>query len=434
MMLFLSSKKLSNSSEADINLKNNELTLELDSIKSNTAYISFNSDGIILDANKKFLSTVGYSLDEIVGKHHKIFCQEDYIKTHEYQQFWTDLKAGKSCGGTFLRYQKDGTPIYLEANYFPVVEADGRVSKIIKIANDITVMHESLKNKDAILTALDLSLAVIEFDPKGFILTANRNFLSTVNYTLEEVQGKHHKIFCDDAFYRQHPDFWRSLSEGKFDTGRFKRYSKNGSVLWLEATYNPIFDEDGKVYKVIKFASDITERVNLAFNAADQAVTTSEQTSQVTSNAVQVLESAVQTSKDIAERVHTATQTGSELKVQSKSIVDIVVTIRSIADQTNLLALNAAIEAARAGDAGRGFSVVADEVRNLASNTADATTEIARVVEQTQKLIAQMDEVLGAVSGIANQGQQSIHEVSQGLTEITSGVARFVDMVDKMKP
>ncbi|SBS26050.1 Biofilm dispersion protein BdlA [Marinomonas spartinae] len=295
-------------------------------------------------------------------------------------------------------------------------------------------MHESLKNKDAILTALDLSLAVIEFDPKGFILTANRNFLSTVNYTLEEVQGKHHKIFCDDAFYRQHPDFWRSLSEGKFDTGRFKRYSKNGSVLWLEATYNPIFDEDGKVYKVIKFASDITERVNLAFNAADQAVTTSEQTSQVTSNAVQVLESAVQTSKDIAERVHTATQTGSELKVQSKSIVDIVVTIRSIADQTNLLALNAAIEAARAGDAGRGFSVVADEVRNLAGNTADATTEIARVVEQTQKLIAQMDEVLGAVSGIANQGQQSIHEVSQGLTEITSGVARFVDMVDKMKP
>lgn len=433
-MLLFSNKKLKKHEETEKNTKNNELISELEAIKSNTAYISFSSDGLILDANKQFLSAVGYNLDEIVGKHHKIFCQASYIQTKEYRQFWTDLKAGKSFGGTFLRYKKDSAPIYLEANYFPVMGADGRVSKIIKIASDITEMHESLKNKDAVLTALDLSLAVIEFDPKGIILTANHNFLSTVNYTLEEVQGKHHKMFCDDEFYRQHPHFWTSLSQGKFDTGRFKRYGKSGNVLWLEATYNPIFDEDGKVYKVIKFASDITERVNLAFNAVDQAVTTSEQTSQVTSNAVHVLESAVQTSKDIAARVQTATQTGNELKVQSKSIVDIVVTIRSIADQTNLLALNAAIEAARAGDAGRGFSVVADEVRNLASNTAEATTEIARVVEQTQKLIGKMDDMLGAISGIANQGQQSIHEVSQGLTEITVGVARFVQMVDKMKP
>ncbi|WP_255829337.1 MULTISPECIES: methyl-accepting chemotaxis protein [Marinomonas] len=168
-------------------------------------------------------------------------------------------------------------------------------------------------------------------------------------------------------------------------------------------------------------------------NAIELAAATSEQTSQVSSNAVEILNASVQTSNDIAEKVKQAADLGDLLKTQSKSISDIVVTIRSIADQTNLLALNAAIEAARAGEAGRGFSVVADEVRKLASNTATATSEISEVVQKNHNLINDMDEMLSSVSGIALHGQESINEVSHGLTEITSGVARFVEMVDKMK-
>ncbi|MGO3346726.1 MAG: methyl-accepting chemotaxis protein [Marinomonas sp.] len=172
----------------------------------------------------------------------------------------------------------------------------------------------------------------------------------------------------------------------------------------------------------------------MTLNAVDLAAATSEETSQVASNAVQILNESVKTSADIADRVTKASATGEELKVQSKSISDIVVTIRSIADQTNLLALNAAIEAARAGDAGRGFSVVADEVRKLASNTSEATAEIAKVVERNHELINAMDQMLSSVSGTALHGKESISEVSRGLDEITQGVQRFVEMVDKMKP
>ncbi len=433
-MMFFKSKNAVLDKHKQTDPMTSQAQKELNAIKSNIAFISFTVDGIIVDANKHFLDVMGFKLSEIVGQHHKIFCDSDYVNSEDYRHFWQDLSAGKSFGGTFLRFTKTKVPIYLEANYFPVVEDDGSVSKVIKIANDITTINNVLKNKDAILNALDLSLAVIEFDTQGNILDANENFLSTVHYSLEEVKGKHHKIFCDKEFYLKNPEFWQSLSKGRFNSGRFKRFSKDGRILWLEATYNPIFDENGKVYKVIKFASDITERVNLAFNTIDQAATISEETSQVTSNAVNILGLAVETSKNIAERVNNATATGKELKIQSKSIVDIVVTIRTIADQTNLLALNAAIEAARAGEAGRGFAVVADEVRTLASNTAESTAEIGRVVEQTQALISQMDELLGSVAGIANEGQESILEVSQGLSEITQGVKRFVEMVDQMKP
>ncbi|UTV99690.1 PAS domain-containing methyl-accepting chemotaxis protein [Marinomonas rhizomae] len=431
--MFFSKKEDKSSPKKEQVQPSSQFQDELNAIKQNTACISFDVNGIILDANPIFLEAVGYSLDQIIGKHHRIFCDNEYIKSTEYKAFWDDLKAGKSFNGTFLRFKQNKQPIHLEASYFPVSDDTGKVTKILKIANDITEMQESLANKNAVLTALDRSLAVIEFDPEGNILHANSNFLRTMKCDLKDIVGKHHKMFCDDKFYRERPNFWSELAHGQHSSGRFQRFDGEGKIIWLEATYNPIFDEKGRVYKVIKFASDISERVNNAMNAIELAAATSEQTSQVSSNAVEILNASVQTSNDIAEKVKQAADLGDLLKTQSKSISDIVVTIRSIADQTNLLALNAAIEAARAGEAGRGFSVVADEVRKLASNTATATSEISEVVQKNHNLINDMDEMLSSVSGIALHGQESINEVSHGLTEITSGVARFVEMVDKMK-
>lgn len=221
---------------------------ELNAIKANAPYISFTKDGVIVDANKLFLDAVGYRLDEVVGQHHRIFCEPEYVQSLEYGQFWNRLANGESFTGTFRRLTKDRSVLHLEASYFPVLDELGHVSKVIKIAKDITLMQNQLMNKDAVLTALDRSLAVIEFLPDGTILTANQNFLNTVHYQLRDIAGKHHRIFCDDAFYRENPHFWQNLAAGQHRFGKFKRFNANKEVLWLEATYNPILDEQGKVF------------------------------------------------------------------------------------------------------------------------------------------------------------------------------------------
>lgn len=407
---------------------------DLKAIHNNTAFISFDPQGHILDVNDLFLAVVGYSKNEVLGKHHRLFCSSVIAGTREYENFWRDLAAGKPFSGTFERISKTGQPIFLSANYFPVKNSHGKVTKIIKIASDVTETQVELNNKNAVLFALDKSLAVIEFTPQGDIITANDNFQKTMGYPLDAIVGQHHRMFCDADFYRENPDFWKRLASCQHFSGKFKRKDAAGQVIWLEATYNPIVDHSGKVVKVIKFASDITERVENAMKAIDLAAATSEQTSQITSNAVTVLKEAMETSHHIADEVKEASKIGAQLNIQSKNINDIVTTIRSIAEQTNLLALNAAIEAARAGESGRGFSVVADEVRKLAADTAKATAEISKVVQHNTGLINEIDTKLNQITGVALHGEESISEVATGLAEVRNGVNQFVQMVDTMRP
>ncbi len=427
-------KKAADNKGAEAEEKLRESEDEFNAIQQNTAYISFNPQGYIIDVNDIFLAAVGYSKAEVLGKHHRIFCDASYSQSSSYDQFWRDLANGIAFSGTFERFKKNGESIFLAANYFPVRNHNNIVVKIIKIANDVTKTQQVLDSKNAVLEALDKSLAVIEFTPDGDIVNANANFLSTMGYELSAIVGKHHRLFCDNDFYKENPDFWRKLARGEHFSGRFKRKDARGEIVWLEATYNPIFNQAGKVYKVIKFASDITERVSTALKTVDMAATTSEETSQITTNAVRVLNEAVETSHSIADQVKAASIIGAQLISQSKSINDIVTTIRAIADQTNLLALNAAIEAARAGDAGRGFSVVADAVSKLAADTAKATAEIANVVKNNTALIHQVDEKLDAITGIALHGEDSINEVASGLDDVRNGVNQFLQMVEMMRP
>lgn len=410
-----------------------DLKNELNAIKNNTAYICFSPKGIVLDANEIFLQCMGYEHREIVGQHHKMFCLPDLVASQEYKTFWQQLSNGRSFSGIYSRVKKDGHVIHLQSSYFPVLDSSGKIEKIVKIAADVTKVQERLATRDAVYNAIDKSMAVIEFLPDGTILTANSNFLKVMGYGLQEIAGQHHKMFCNEDFYQNFPRFWNELAAGDFKSGRFQRFDARGNLIWLEATYNPIYDADGKVFKIVKFASDITQRVSSAMHAIDVASTTSEQTSLIASNAVNVLHEAVSTSHQIAEQVKQASALGNDLMDQSKNINDIVVTIRAIADQTNLLALNAAIEAARAGDAGRGFAVVADEVRKLAGRTAEATGEIANVVQNNTTLIHDIDGKLGAITGTALQSEDSINSVVQGLQDVAAGVSRFVEMVDKLK-
>lgn len=419
---------------AELNSRLQDAESDLFAVESNTAYISFDPQGHILDVNDLFLGVVNYSREEVVGKHHRMFCDQALIQSAEYKKFWDDLSSGKGFSGIFERLRHDGSVIFLSANYFPVRNSSNRVIKIIKIARDVTDSQLALKTKNSVLEALDKSLAVIEFTPSGDILSANDNFLVTMGYSPAQIVGKHHRMFCESDFYRDQPDFWQRLQNGEHFSGRFQRKNSSGGTVWLEATYNPILDEKGQVYKVVKFASDISERVNTAITAVHMAASTSEQTSQITTNAVAVLNEAIKTSHHIADQVKEASAIGADLISQSGNINEIVTTIRTIAEQTNLLALNAAIEAARAGESGRGFSVVADEVRKLAADTARATAEITKVVQSNTALINEIDAKLNAITGIALHGEDSIGEVAHGLADVRNGVNQFVRMVEMMKP
>ncbi len=391
-----------------------------DAVHSSVATITFTPDGTVLAANDLFLNVVGFSAPEVIGQHHRIFCDKLYAQSSDYQQFWADLKQGRSRTGVFQRFNKRGEVIWLEATYFPV-KLRGVVTKVIKIAADITEHHLQLLSQQAVVTALDRSLAVIEFTPGGEVIAANGNFLHTMGYTLAQVQGKHHRIFCDDQFYRDQPHFWDELGRGQFKSGLFCRQNSHGSKVWLEATYNPILDDNRRVVKVIKFASDITERINKS-DAVREAAMLAHDAARETLNCAErgagLLSSVVDTSSLIASQLTHSIGLINQLNEQSRSIEAIVSTISSIADQTNLLALNAAIEAARAGDQGRGFAVVADEVRQLAARTSLSTDEIAKVVQNNRELTAKVTSEMSDVASSAELGKQQVGEVNEVMSDI----------------
>lgn len=402
------------------------------SLKKHVAWIEFNLEGIIQDASSLFLNVVGYSLDEVKGKHHKIFCSDSYTSSSIYLSFWQDLANGIIKEGTFERKNKQGETIILEATYFPIKDMDGKVTGIAKIASDITQLYYRNQKNDALFSALDKSQAIIEFDPSGTILFANANFLKTLGYSDNQVEGKHHRMFCFDDFYEENPKFWQELQSGQIKSGLFQRRSAHGSSVWIEATYNPIMDSAGNVVKVVKFATDITERVerNRAIaEASEIAYSTSVETAQIAQEGSKLLADSVAVSLNVSQKAQETAEKVQQLKSSSQNIQDIVSTIQGIADQTNLLALNAAIEAARAGEHGRGFAVVADEVRKLASRTSDSTDEIVSVVEDNQGLINEVTARITEMSSISEAGNAKITEVSSVMDDIHKGAENVSNTV-----
>lgn len=407
----------------------------LDAIYTHNATIEFLPDGTILTASPPFLAAVGYSLDQIKNQHHRMFCSSILTSKPEYQQFWNNLASGKTHSGTFERIRANGESIWIEASYFPVRNQQGKVIRVMKIAADVTEQYLAAQRQQAVLDALDASQAVIEFEPDGTIITANRNFLNTVGYRLEQIKGKHHRIFCSDAFYQTNPNFWKHLAQGEFKSGLFERRNAQGDIIWLEATYNPIRNNEGKVVRVVKFASDITARVERSraiAEAAEIANATSEETAQIALEGISALQQATQTSSHISEQVSHATSLIERLNTQSGDIEDIVATIRAIAEQTNLLALNAAIEAARAGDQGRGFAVVADEVRQLAARTSTSTSEIADVVGKNRQMLQGVTDTVLKAKNTAEEGRSKIEQVASIMDEIQRGAENVSEMASRL--
>ncbi len=232
----------------------------LDALDKSQAVISFHMDGMILDANDNFLTTVGYSLAEIKGKHHSMFVEPDYIQSQEYKQFWQSLRAGEYQAAQYKRIGKDGKEVWLRATYNPVLGSDGRVVKVVKYATEITAHIMQNADYAGQVVAIGKAQAVISFDLDGMVLDANDNFLEAVGYSIAEIKGKHHSMFVEPE-YRQSQDykqFWQSLHAGEYQAAQYKRIGKNGKEVWLQASYNPILDPNGKVFKIVKYATDIT--------------------------------------------------------------------------------------------------------------------------------------------------------------------------------
>ncbi|CUX44143.1 methyl-accepting chemotaxis protein [Agrobacterium genomosp. 13] len=476
----------------------------LTALSKSQAIIEFDMSGKILTANENFCRALGYDLAEIVGRHHSMFVEPAIVSSQDYKAFWAKLAAGEFDQRQYKRIGKGGREIWIEASYNPVFRR-GKPVKVVKIATDITARELMAAEDAGKIDALSRAQAIIEFSPDGEVLTANENFLAALGYSLAEVQGRHHSMFCEPAYTQSadYAQFWKRLAGGDLVADEFMRLGKGGRRVFIQASYNPIFDLNGRVFKVVKFATDVTgrvenveklaqsltelaegdlsqsidkpfipslERLRTDFNAAseklkkamtlvsenagaissgsneirsaadDLARRTEQQAASIeeTAAALEEITTAVNDSSRRAEEagkivarardhaehsgqvVRDAIGAMDQIEKSSREISNIIGVIDEIAFQTNLLALNAGVEAARAGEAGKGFAVVAQEVRELAQRSATAAKEIKSLINASG---AQVENGVGLVT----RAGSALQEIAAQVRDINTNVVAIVD-------
>jgi len=503
-------------------IQNADFSGQVSAIGKSLAVIEFSMDGTIINANDNFLNTMSYTMGEIKGKHHSIFVDDAYARSAAYKEFWAKLNRGEYLSDEFKRFGKGGKEIWIQASYNPILDLNGKPFKVVKYATNIT--EQKIRNIDfqGQLDAIGRSNAVISFNMDGTIIDANENFLKTLGYSLHEVKGKHHRMFVESEYSRSadYRNFWETLNRGEYFVGTYTRVNKNGQEIFIQASYNPIKDADGKPYKVVKYALDMTEVIRvikamakgdlslrcntavdnggltaevnrtldnlnsvlanisqgsdvvakssdllqkktddmkrntnevasaisqMAKGAQDQASKTDESSKLInhvmtSSNdmekkanfinktAEKGLESSNQGMKTVKILVNnmngikdSAGQTSKSISVLTQRTEEIGRTlnvITDIASQTNLLALNAAIEAARAGDAGRGFAVVAEEIRKLAEDSRKSAVEIEKIIGDVQKDTLAAGKAIETMESSVKEGNKSSNEAEIIFQEI----------------
>ena len=405
-----------------------------DSLDSEMLVLQLDPQGRIETVNANFEREMFYRADQLLGRSLEEIVPAHVKKLDFYERMKAAISTGAHLNGAFRLLRGNGEEAWLRSILQPVRDFQGRIKYFTLHSSDLTRTIASSREHESLINALMRSTAVIEFSLDGHVLTANERFLQTMGYRLEQVKSKHHRQFCEpeEANSAGYQVFWDKLRRGEFVADRFKRVDANGRVVWLEASYNPIIDAHDVLYKVVKFATVITDQVNqeqAVAQAADIAYSTSLGTDASACKANDVVTQTVSVMRGLEASMQQAAEGIQALDTQSRVIGSIIKTISDIAGQTNLLALNAAIEAARAGEQGRGFAVVADEVRQLASRTSTATEEIARVVQQNEQLALAAVAIIDTSKRQAEQGLSLAGETGAVITEIQDGAKRVVEVV-----
>ncbi|MCJ2033590.1 PAS domain S-box protein [Methylobacterium sp. J-068] len=401
---------------------------QIEAIGRSQGVIEFALDGTILTANANFLTLVGHTRAEVVGQQHRMFVTAEERDGAPYRAFWEALARGTFQAGEFRRAGRDGREIWLQASYNPVFDHTGKVVKIVKFASDITAEKRRNAEMQGQVDAISRSQGVIHFDLDGHVLDANANFLGVLGYGLEQIRGQHHRMLVDQAYAASadYQAFWSALRRGEYQAGVFQRVGAGGRDIWIQASYNPIFDVSGKPFKIVKYATDVSGRMRSQIEVGRTSTTMLTNVQTVASAAEELNASISEIAGSLARSRQEVDEMDSRAQRVDRSTMDlanaansmngIVQLIQGVGGQINLLALNATIEAARAGEAGRGFAVVAGEVKNLSNQVTSATARIAEDIKAMQSISV---DVVGSLSAIG----QSIVAVR----EIVTGVAAAIE-------
>jgi len=394
-------------------LNANKLADDMRALSKAQAMISFAPDGTILEANENFLKTLGYRLEEIVGKHHRIFCDEELRQSPDYQRFWPDLAAGRFQSGQFRRQSKAGDDVWIEATYNPVFHG-GRVVRILKIASDITASKIAALHDGNRLRAIDQSQAIIEFEVDGAVVQANDNFLKAMGYDQAEIIGKHHRMFCDPAYVdtADYARFWERLRAGEFIASNFVRYGKGGREVWIQAAYTPVFNSRGKVYKVIKVATDISPRMRAVkiIGQAIKRLADGDLTVRLTESLDPVLENTRHDVNTAAEALD-QTMTGIVRAAQTLSENAAV-----ISEVSNSIASNGERQAATVEETAAALEEINRTVKDTTTRTLDTTRLVGETranAEASGTIVTQATTAMGEIAGSSREIENIIGVIDE---------------------